>query len=352
MRQTYDDLMRAVCFESFRTTPTIAELPDPVAPADGVVIAVEATGLCRSDWHAWSGHDDTVALPHVPGHELVGHIVEVGADVREWTLGQRVTTPFVGGCGACEWCASGNAQVCPDQTQPGFTHFGSWAEKVVIRHADLNLVAVDDEIPAEAACSLGCRFATSFRGLHDRARLAAGETLAVFGCGGVGLSAIMIARALGARVVAVDISAEALALASRHGAEVLVDSTGLTPAEVAAEVVRAAGSAPAVTLEALGRADTMNAALLCLAPLGRHVQIGLFAGPPEAAIGRVISHELSFLGSHGMAAADYPALLDLVRSGALRPQDLVTRTITLEETPEALRAMDAGTHPGMTIIRP
>lgn len=344
--------MRAVHFEAFGTPPQVIDIPAPTAPADGVVIDVEATGLCRSDWHAWAGHDDTVSLPHVPGHELVGRIAAVGSAVRSWRVGQRVTTPFVGGCGTCEWCTGGNAQVCPDQTQPGFTHFGSWAEQVVIRHADLNLVAVDDAIPAEAACSLGCRFATSFRGLRARARLVAGETLAVFGCGGVGLSAVMIARALGARVIAVDISPTALDLAAEHGAEVRVDSRGMSPAEVAAEVVRAAGAPPQVTLEALGRAETMNAALLSLAPLGRHVQIGLFAEPPASVIGRVISHELSLLGSHGMAAADYPELLKLVRSGALRPQDLVTRTIGLEETPAALLEMDRGTRPGMTIIRP
>ncbi|WAL41370.1 alcohol dehydrogenase catalytic domain-containing protein [Brevibacterium sp. BRM-1] len=344
--------MRAVFFESFGQRPRVADLPSPTAPSGGVVIDVEATGLCRSDWHAWAGHDDSVALPHVPGHELVGRIAQVGAGVREWRRGQRVTTPFVCGCGRCEQCRSGNAQVCPNQTQPGFTHFGSWAEQVVIHAADHNLVAVPEDLPAEAVVGLGCRFATAFRGLHHRARLQRGETAAVVGCGGVGLSAIMIARALGARTVAVDVADGALDLARRFGADDTVNAAGLAPQEVADAIVAAAGRRPAVTVEALGREETMNAALLAAAPLGRHVQIGLFAHPPVTAMPRVIGQEIAVFGSHGMPAADYPELVDLVASGALRPADLVTRTIGLDEVPEALVELGERTRPGMTLIRP
>ncbi|HLS32912.1 MAG TPA: alcohol dehydrogenase catalytic domain-containing protein, partial [Brevibacterium sp.] len=214
--------MRAVVYESFGQTPSVQEVVSPTAPEHGAVIAVEATGVCRSDWHAWAGHDATVSVPHVPGHELVGRIVRTGADVTRHSAGARVTVPFVCGCGTCEFCRSGNAQVCPAQTQPGFTHAGSWADEVVIHHADTNLVPVPDDLPAEAVLPLGCRFATAFRGLHDRARLTAGEVVAVFGCGGVGLSAIMIARAIGARVIAVDISPDALRLARTMGAEASV----------------------------------------------------------------------------------------------------------------------------------
>ncbi|WP_349827530.1 alcohol dehydrogenase catalytic domain-containing protein [Brevibacterium litoralis] len=348
--------MRAVYLDSFGSLPTVRDIPSPTAPVGGVVIDVEATGLCRSDWHAWAGHDDTVSLPHVPGHELVGRVAAVGAGVSGWSVGDRVTTPFVCGCGTCGLCTSGNAQVCPDQTQPGFTHFGSYAEQVVIHAADANLVAVPEDLPAEAAASLGCRFATSYRGLAHRARVEPGEVLAVLGCGGVGLSAVMIGAALGARIVAVDIDDAALDLARRHGAGATVNARGLAPEEVATRV-RGASAAfgtagPAVTLEALGRPETLEAALLSLEPLGRHVQIGLFEHPPVTALPRVIGLELTVLGSHGMAAADYPDLVDLVVSGRLRPQDLVARSITLDEAPAALAAMSEGTQPGMTIIRP
>lgn len=371
--------MHAVYIDAAGAQPRVADIPAPKLPADGVILDVEATGLCRSDWHAWSGHDDTVAFPHVPGHEMVGRIAAVGSDVTRWHVGDRVTTPFVCGCGVCALCRSGNAQVCPTQTQPGFTQFGSWAQQVALHAADANLVAVPDDMPAEAAVPLGCRFATSFHGLRNRAKLQSGEVVAVYGCGGVGLSAVMIAEALGAQVIGVDINDEALELARSYGAHATVNTSGLDEQAAAQAVVEASaglgsagegadgaagsgaggartagadGLGPAVTVEALGLPATMNTALLSLAPLGRHVQIGLLTEPPVTQIPRIIGRELAFFGSHGMAAVEYPALMELVTSGRLRPQDLVTRTISLEQACDEVVAMSHGTHPGITIIRP
>lgn len=344
--------MRAVVIEQFGLRPEVRDLPAPSAPPGGVVLDVEATGLCRSDHHAFAGHDDSVTLPRVPGHEMVGRVAALGEGVRAVRVGDRVTTPFVEGCGRCRWCREGAAQICPDQTQPGFTHDGSWAEQVVIRAADHNLVPVGEELPAEAVVTLGCRFATAYRALTARAGLRAGESVAVIGCGGVGLSAIMIAASLGARPIAVDIDPGALALAREHGAAVTVDSRGLDPAATAAAIVEAAGERPTASVEALGREATTDAALLALAPLGRHVQIGLYAEPPRLAIPRVISQELAVLGSHGMAAADYPGLLALVREGSLRPQDLVTRTLDLEQACDALVELGERALAGVGIIRP
>lgn len=345
--------MRAIVFEEFSVRPELRDIAAPTAPEAGVVIDVEATGVCRSDHHAWAGHDGSIRLPHVPGHELVGRIASAGAEVEQFRIGQRVTVPFVCGCGRCRWCRAGNAQVCPDQTQPGFTHFGSWADQVVIHQADANLVAVPEDLPAAAVVGLGCRFATAFHGLHMRARLSAGETVAVFGCGGVGQSAIMIARALGAEVVAVDVSPAALDSARRLGAGRTVDARGLGPDELSAEVAAQADrpDGVAVTVDALGREDTIRAAIGTLAPLGRHVQIGLLPSEPVVDLPRVIALELSVLGSHGMAAADYPQLVDLVVRGHLRPQELVTAVIGLDDAPEAVEAMGrpAGSA-GMTII--
>ena len=166
---------------------------------------VHATGVCRSDWHAWQGHDP-VPLPQVPGHEFAGVIVAVGSRVTRHVVGERVTAPFVCGCGRCSYCLEGDAQVCPDQSQPGFTRPGSFAELVTVPAADLNVVVLPDELDFVSAAALGCRFATSYRALTAHARVRPGDWVAVHGCGGAGLSAVMIAAALGARVVAVDLS--------------------------------------------------------------------------------------------------------------------------------------------------
>ncbi|MFE2618539.1 alcohol dehydrogenase catalytic domain-containing protein, partial [Micromonospora chalcea] len=219
--------MRAVVFERFGVRPEVREVDDPAPAPDGVVVRVGATGLCRSDWHGWQGHDPDIRLPHVPGHEFAGVVVAVGADVRGWRPGDRVTAPFVCACGRCPSCLAGDQQVCERQTQPGFTGWGSFAELVAVRHADVNLVRLPDELDETAAAALGCRFATAFRAVIAQGRVAAGEWVAVHGCGGVGLSAVMIAAASGARVVAVDVSPGALELARRSGAAICLDASAL-----------------------------------------------------------------------------------------------------------------------------
>ncbi|WP_068327276.1 zinc-binding dehydrogenase [Janibacter terrae] len=343
--------MRAVVIDSVRAQPEVREVEAPFAPDGGVVVQVEATGVCRSDWHAWAGHDD-IAWPHVPGHELAGVVSEVGAGVERWRVGDRVTVPFVCGCGRCEWCAAGEAQVCPDQEQPGFTHWGSFAERVALHAADTNLVALPQGIDFATAASLGCRFATAYRALVARAAVAKGEWVTVVGAGGVGLSAVMIARALGARVVAVDRNPEALALATDLGAEHVVLADGR---DVGAAVTARTVGGSHVAVDAVGSEQTCAAAIHSLRRRGRHVQVGLLPpvdGHPRVPMARVIGWELDLLGSHGMAAVDYPGMLALIESGALQPQRLVERTIGLEEAAALLPGFDTAPVAGMTIVAP
>lgn len=343
--------MRAVVVDAVRAQPEVREVPEPTAPDGGVVVRVMATGMCRSDWHAWAGHDEIV-FPHVPGHELAGVVAAVGAGVTRWRVGDRVTVPFVCGCGRCEWCAAGQAQVCPDQEQPGFTHWGSFAELVALHAADTNLVAVPDGVDFATAASLGCRFATAYRALVDRARVVEGEWVTVLGAGGVGLSAVMVARALGARVVAVDRNREALAVATELGAEHTVLADGR---DVPAAVVDLTGGGSHVSVDAVGSEQTCADAVLGLRRRGRHVQVGLLPpvdGHPRVPMSRVIGWELDLLGSHGMAAVDYPGMLALIEQGRLQPQRLVERTIGLEQAAALLPGFDRATVAGMTMVDP
>lgn len=343
--------MRAVVIEHFGQVPTVREVDAPELTPDGVLVTVEATGLCRSDWHGWAGHDADITLPHVPGHEFIGWVAARGSDVDRIQVGDRILVPFISGCGSCAQCSGGDAQVCPNQTQPGFTHWGSFAEQVVVRHADFNALIVPDSWDARDLVGLGCRFATSFRGLHARAALTAGETLLVLGCGGVGLSAIMIGAALGADVIAVDVSPAALEAAERAGAIATVNSSDHSPEDLAAQL-RDRCARIDVSVDALGSPATATAGLLALAPRGRHVQIGLLPRDPVLPLGRIIRDELSLLGSHGMPAVDYPAMLSLIEDGRLRPSALVGREIGLDEAAVALASMDSAPPTGMTLIRP
>ncbi|WP_250037093.1 alcohol dehydrogenase catalytic domain-containing protein [Paractinoplanes maris] len=319
--------MRAIVYDAVGEPPRVAEVPEPVCPADGAVVEVRATGICRSDWHAWRGHDP-VPLPHIPGHEFAGEVVAIGPTVRGFSLGDRVTAPFVNGCGRCEFCAAGQAQICPDQTQPGFTHPGSFAERVVVRAADTNLVRLPDSVGFVAAAALGCRFATAFRALTGHGPVPGDATVAVYGAGGVGLSAIMIANALGLRVLAVDPSPAAGSLAASLGAV----------------IVHEIDQQAHIAIDAYGSAATAEASVRALRRGGRHVQVGLMLGADARAPlpwDLVVARELRVAGSHGMAAVDYPPMIDLVARGRLDPGRLVGSTIPLEAAGVALTTMDS-----------
>lgn len=343
--------MRAVLFEKFREAPKVVSLPDPSPEPHGVVIKVEATGVCRSDWHGWMGHDDDIDLPHVPGHELAGTIAAVGKDVRNWKVGDRVTVPFICGCGSCSDCHSGNQQVCANQEQPGFTHWGSFAEYVPIHQADLNIIALPESMDFATAASLGCRFATSFRAVVDQGKASAGQWVAVHGCGGVGLSAIMIANAVGANVIAIDLDEEKLALAKQLGAVATVN--GNSVADVPEAVIEISRGGAHVSLDALGHPVTCFNSVQNLRARGKHVQVGLLVGDqahPPIPMPKVVGKELEILGSHGMQAHRYDAMLDMISSGKLDPSRLVGDQISLDDAPEALMNMDKFQSVGATVI--
>jgi len=343
--------VRALYYESFGGAVTVQTVPDPTPTPDGVVIRVKATGLCRSDWHGWMGHDADIRVPHVPGHELAGVIESVGAEVERWQPGDRVTLPFVCGCGHCPQCASGNHQLCDHQFQPGFTHWGSFAEFVAIQHADINLVRLPPSVDFVTAASLGCRFATSFRAVVDQGRIARDQWLAVHGCGGVGLSAIMIGQALGARVIAIDIDDAKLELARDIGAAACIDAT--RSPDVAAEIRELSAGGAHVSIDALGSPVTCWNSVAGLRKRGRHVQVGLLSPEDRDAripTGLVVANELEILGSHGMQAHRYPQMLEMMAGGTLQPQRLIGRTIGLADAAEALVTMDRFSEVGMTVI--
>lgn len=343
--------MKALYYEQFEEPIRLEILPDPVPEPGGAVIRVGASGLCRSDWHGWMGHDPDIVLPHVPGHELAGDIVAVGKGVKRWQVGDRVTLPFVCGCGSCPQCLSGNQQVCDSQFQPGFTAWGSFAQYVAIQYADANLVRLPDGMAYETAASLGCRFATSFRALLDQGRLSGGQWLAVHGCGGVGLSAIMIGSALGARVIGIDIDVEKMDLAHLVGAEVTINASAVD--DVVKAVIDISGGGAHVSIDALGSQETCFNSIANLRKRGRHIQIGLMTGDhqqPRVPMEKVIAKELEIFGSHGMQAHTYDRLLGMIEAGKLRPERLIGKRISLGEAAQALREMDAFQTSGIVVI--
>jgi alcohol dehydrogenase len=343
--------MIAAIYTAFGGPIKIENVPDPTPTENGVLIQVMATGICRSDWHGWMGHDPDITLPHVPGHELAGVIVEVGRNVQNWSKGDRVTLPFVCGCGNCTPCKSGNQQVCDNQFQPGFTHWGSFAEYVAINYADTNLVPLPENMDFITAASLGCRFATSFRAVNQIGQISEGQWLAVHGCGGVGLSSIMIAKAMGARVIAIDTSDAAIMWSRKLGADVTINPHGSV--DVVQDILGASSGGVDVSIDALGSIETARNSILGLRKQGKHIQVGLMAGgemDPPLPMDAVIGRELQINGSHGMAAHTYPEMLTMISEGRLHPEKLLQGTVDLKEGVDILQRMDDFSHSGITVI--
>jgi alcohol dehydrogenase len=342
--------MKAVLYQTFAGPLEIAQVADPVCPADGVIIELRANGICRSDWHAWMGHDAMIKLPHVPGHELAGVIAEVGAEVKSWRVGERVTAPFCCGCGHCRECLSGNQHICDSDYQPGFSGWGGFAQYVMIPYADLNLVRLPEQIDFVEAASLGCRFMTAFHSLIDQAKTRAGEWLAVHGCGGVGLSAVMIGTSIGANVIAVDIDEGKLELARSLGAVAVINAQKDDPVDAIRDLT---GGGAQVSVDALGSTLTCRNSIKGLRKRGRHVQIGLMMAEdanPKLPMYAVISKELVIVGSHGMPAQCYPEMLQMIAAGRLEPKRLIGKTVALEEAGAELVAMGQFAQKGVTVI--
>jgi alcohol dehydrogenase len=369
--------MQAALYETFggpirvRTVPIPSLDPTREEHDGAVVLRVEATGVCRSDCHAWLGHDGDVrrhGLPFCPGHETSGVVAQAGRRVARFRPGDRVAVPFILSCGECGCCREGRPTVCSNQEQPGFTRFGSFAEFVLIPRADRNLCPIPPNVSFVQAAALGCRVSTAHRAVVQRARLLPGEAIAVFGAGGVGLACCMVARAVGCRrVIAVDASPAALLKATSVGAThtVLVprSSSSSPPSSPSAAVglvserVRALtpGNLGAhVTVEAAGSGETCMAALYSTRSGGggRMVQVGLLGGGPPvpAMMGLVTARELTILGSHGFDSGVLSELLRMASEGTLDPSRLVERRVTLEEGAQVLESMRDSSPPGIVMI--
>ncbi|MBN2905989.1 MAG: zinc-dependent alcohol dehydrogenase family protein [Rhodobacteraceae bacterium] len=342
--------MRAALLTGWRKPLELALVDDPVCPPGGVVLKLLACGICRSDWHAWTGADPDVALPHIPGHEYCGVVEEVGPGVTRWQVGDRVIAPFILACGACPDCAAGHQTICANQALPGFTMAGSFAELIAVPFADTNLTRLPDSMDPALAAALGCRVTTAWQALTGRAALRPGEWLAVFGGGGVGISALLLGRALGARVVVVDVVPEKLAYARDLGADAVVDARAGDAAESVREIT--SGGAD-VAIEALGIPETTIGALKSLRKLGRMVQIGMPAGPHttmEIPMDTVYSGQLAVFGTRGMPAWRYPSLLSLIDGGHVDLTPLIARRVALSDASAELAAFDAPAPPGVAVI--
>jgi len=302
------------------------EIPAPRVGDRDVLVRVRAAGICHSDVHYRAGTSPARPLPLTLGHEVAGTIEQAGAEVTGLRAGDRVCLHYNVTCGDCAACVSGNEQFCPTGLMIGHYTDGGFAEKIVVPAR--NALRLPAEISFEQGATLMCASATAFHSLR-KAGLRLGETAAIIGAGGLGISAVQLARAFGALTVfAVDVREEALELASRYGA-VPVNARAVDPVEQ----VRGAtgGRGVDVAVELIGTAATMHQAVKCLAPLGRAVLVGITAERLSLDTYReVLGAEAQIIGSNDHLLSELPTVIEMARRGILDTSRVVTKSIPLD----------------------
>ena len=348
--------MRAVVLEKYGEPLAVREVPEPDCDPDGVVVETEACGICRSDWHAWQGHgdwvDDRVPTGQVLGHEPVGTVREVGSTVETVAVGDRVVVPFSLADGTCPACRAGRQNYCEGATALGFGPAapGAFAERFHVPAADVNAVALPEGVSGVAAASMGCRFVTAFEALDREADVDGGDVVVVVGCGGVGLSAVQIAAALGATPVAVDVREAPLELAAEVGAAATLNAETVDVPERLGERFGGAD----VSIDALGTAETFRTAVDSLGRGGTHVQVGLTGdddrGEVSLPVDRLVQEDLTVAGSRGMPPRRYDDIFAMVAAGQLDPGALVTDRVALADVPDRLAAMGEFDTVGVEVV--
>jgi 2-desacetyl-2-hydroxyethyl bacteriochlorophyllide A dehydrogenase len=318
--------MKAVRLVKVGSPLEMQEIPVPAIGEKDVLVRVKAAGICHSDVHYRAGTSPVRPLPMTLGHEVAGVVENAGSAVKDLVPGDRVCLHYNITCADCTWCASGNEQFCPTGLMIGHYTDGGFAQFIAV--PSRNALRLPPEIPFEQGATLMCASATAFHALR-KSGLRAGETAAIIGVGGLGMSAVQLARAFGALTVfAVDIREESLDLAARYGA-VPVNARLSDPVEAVRKLTGGRGADVAVEL--IGTSGTMHQAVRCLAPLGRAVLVGITSQPLTLDTYReVLGGEAQVIGSNDHLLSELPTVIEMARRGILDTSRVVTRSIPLD----------------------
>jgi 6-hydroxycyclohex-1-ene-1-carbonyl-CoA dehydrogenase len=331
--------MQAAVFYEPHTPLKVKEVPVPEPGADEVLVKVSACGLCHTDLH-YIDHGVPTAKqpPLILGHEAAGVVAQVGSRVEHLKERDRVLLPAILPCGHCPACRAGRENICQQMKMFGNDIDGAYAEYVAAPAKDL--FALPAEIPLIEGCIIADAVTTPYHAVKNRAEVRPGDSVVVYGCGGVGLNVVQFAHLAGGLVIAVDIAEEKLDWARKLGASETINARRTT--EVGRAVRTLTGGGADIAIEAIGNPVTMRAAFSTLRPGGRLVVLGYSDQEVALHAGRIMYREMEIRGSLGCRPVDYPRVIELARCGRIQVSPLVTARFPLAEINAGLETLRQG----------
>lgn len=331
--------MKAAVFYGPNQPMKIEEVPKPQVETGDVLVKVAACGCCHTDLHYMDHGVPTFKKPPlILGHEISGTVAEVGAGVTNFKVGDRVLAPAVSSCGTCVNCRSGRENICMNMKMPGNDFDGGLAEYFKIQGKDL--FHLPEEIPLQEGCIIADAITTPYHAVRNRAQVKAGDTVVVFGCGGIGINMVQMAAAVGGSVIAVDLMDDKLELAKKFGAIATINPKNVE--KVSKEVRKLTGGGADIAIECIGNPKTMEQAFDCLRIGGRFTVVGYSEKPMTLNAARVQYREMEVIGSLGCGMVDYPKCIEMVRIGKIQVVPMVTAKFSLDQVNDAYDTLRRG----------
>ncbi|MEE9295635.1 MAG: zinc-binding dehydrogenase [Phycisphaerae bacterium] len=331
--------MKAAVFHGSDGGLRIEDIPVPKITADQLLVKVAACGVCHTDLHYIEHGVPTFKKPPIVlGHEASGIVEEAGADVSNVQEGVRVLIPAVLTCGKCMFCRMGRENICSDMQMLGNHFDGAYAEYVAVPAKDV--LQLPESIPLEEASVIADAISTPYHAVKNRAQVRAGDTVVIFGCGGVGINAVQLAAAAGGYVIAVDINDRKLEWATEFGAAKTINASKVQ--RVSKEVKKLTGGGADIAMEVIGNPRTIEEAFECVRVGGRLCVVGYTSEAISIVAGKIMFKEIEVVGSLGCRPLDYVPLIRMVEQGQIELKRLVTHRFRLDELDKAFEVMKEG----------
>lgn len=333
--------MKAAVFHEPNQPLKIEEVEIPKIESHEILVKIAACGVCNTDLHYIDHGVPTFKKPPmILGHEPSGYVEQVGADVKNFKEGDRVLIPPVFSCGYCDNCRLGRENICLNMFMLGNHIDGAYAEYVKVPAKDCQ--SLPEDMPLEESSIIADAISTPFHAVKNRAKVKPGDSVVVFGCGGVGINVVQIAAAVGGSVIALDIKDDKLELAKQLGAQHTINPTDKEDKALLKEIRALTGGGADIAIEAIGNPKTIELGPATLKPGGLHCQVGYTHHNVPVNAGRLMFREIEIMGSLGCRPVDYPKIIEMVRTGKIQLEPVVTHKFKLEEIDQAFDLMRKG----------